>query len=76
MAMRGRSLQPGTRDAHPVAMGMLLVLSVVIALALVVWLFLHAVREGDGGGGNQHGWLVVVPLVIMFGWIVEQLLTH
>ena len=58
----------------PKAMGMLLVLAVVVAVVLVGWLFIHAVRTPEGE--SQHGWLAVVPLVIIFGWVVEQLLVH
>lgn len=55
-------------------MGMLLVLAIVVAVALVGWLFIHAVRTPEGA--SRHGWLAVVPLVIIFGWVVEQLVVH
>lgn len=53
---------------------MLLVLAVVVAVALVGWLFIHAVRTPEGE--SRHGWLAVVPLVIIFGWVVEELIAH
>lgn len=53
---------------------MLLVLAIVVAIALVGWLFIHALREPDGE--SQHGWLAVLPLVVIFGWVVEQLIVH
>jgi len=57
-----------------IAMGMLLVLAVIVALAGVGWLFIHALRTPEGEG--QHGWLAVLPLVVIFGWVVEQLVVH
>ena len=65
----------GTRDAALTAMGMLLVLAAVVAVIGVGWLFLHALRA-DGDDTNRHGWLAVVPLAVIFGWVVEQLVLH
>ncbi len=53
---------------------MLLVLAVVVAVVLVGWLFIHAVRTPEGE--SQHGWLAILPLVVIFGWVVEQLIVH
>jgi hypothetical protein len=52
-------------------MGMLVVLAVVVALLGCGWLFVHAV---SGEGKNRHGWLIVLPLIVMFGWLIEQLI--
>lgn len=51
-------------------MGMLVVLGVIVFIVLVGALFVHAIRKRDG----RHGWLVVVPLIVLFGWLIEQLL--
>ena len=53
-------------------MGMLLVFGVVAALILAGALFVHALRADKGP--RSHGWLVVVPLVIIFGWLLETLI--
>ena len=64
----------GTPDATPEVMGMLLVLAVIIAFVGVGYLFVHALTTPEGE--SQHGWLAVLPLVVIFGWVVEQLVTH
>jgi len=53
-------------------MGMLLVLAVLLALGLVIWLFVHAVRSDRST--HSHGWIIVVPLLVMAGWIIEMLI--
>jgi hypothetical protein len=52
-------------------MGLLVVLAVLAFLALAMALFIHAVRASSGG---RHGWLIVLPLVVAFGWLIEQLI--
>ena len=61
-------------DAAPHVMGMLLVVAVIIAFVGVGWLFVHALRTPEGE--SQHGWLAILPLVVIFGWVVEQLIAH
>ena len=53
-------------------MGMLLVVAVLVALAMIVWLFTLAVRSEDKQ--SPHRWLVVLPIVALAGWLVEQLI--
>jgi hypothetical protein len=54
-------------------MGMLFVMALVVALIGCGWLFVHALRADSN---NRHGWLVVLPLVVMFGWLIEQLIVR
>ena len=72
--VRTDATSPGTRDAAPETMGMLLVLAVIIAFVGVGYLFVHALTTPEGE--SQHGWLAVLPLVVIFGWVVEQLVVH
>src|SRR3569623_1187396 len=70
--------RPGSYRVRPMqlrtCMGMLLVLAVILAFVGVGWLFIHALRTPEGEG--QHGWRAVLPLVVIFGWVVEQLVVH
>jgi hypothetical protein len=52
-------------------MGMLLVVAVLIALAMLIALFVHALRSDPK---SRHGWLIAVPLIIIFGWVLEELI--
>ena len=52
-------------------MGMLVVVGMLIGLGLVFWLLVSAVNDD---GRKRHGWLAVVPLLIIVGWLVEQLI--
>jgi hypothetical protein len=52
-------------------MGLLVVLAVLAFVILAIALFVHAVRTSRGG---RHGWLVVLPLIVGFGWLLEQLI--
>jgi hypothetical protein len=52
-------------------MGMLVVLAVVGFVAVVIGLFVHAI---DSEGKSRHGWLIVVPLLIFAGWLLEMLI--
>ena len=54
-------------------MGMLLVVFVLLALVGAVALFAHALRSDPSP--NSHGWLVVLPLVVIFGWVIEEIIT-
>ena len=63
----------GTTDAAIDDMGMLVVLAVLAAIVGAMALFIHAVRTSRGG---RHGWLVVLPLIVAFGWVIEQIVVH
>lgn len=52
-------------------MGLLVVLAGLALVVLAMALFVHAVRSSRGG---RHGWLVVLPLIVGFGWVLEQLI--
>ena len=54
-------------------MGMLVVVLVIVALVGAGALFLHALRSDPSP--NAHGWLVVLPLVVILGWVIEELIT-
>jgi NADH:ubiquinone oxidoreductase subunit 6 (subunit J) len=53
-------------------MGLLLVLAVVGAIIVVVAMAVHALRADPSP--EQHGWLVIVPLLILWLFILMQLL--
>lgn len=53
-------------------MGMLLVLAIVAGVVLALALFVHALRSSPSE--RVHGWLVIVPLLIIAGWILETLI--
>lgn len=53
-------------------MGMLVVVGGLAFIVGIGALFVHAVRTSETG--NRHGWLVVIPLLIVFGWLVEQII--
>ncbi len=53
-------------------MGMVFVLAIVLALVGVIALFTHALRADPSEEG--HRWLVVVPLLIIVGWLLEELI--
>lgn len=53
-------------------MGMLLALAVVVGVILVLTLFVHALRSNSSE--RAHGWLVIVPLLIIAGWVLEMLI--
>ena len=52
---------------------MLLVVAIVAGLAVALALFVHALRSDESP--RAHGWLVVVPLLVIAGWVLETLLT-
>lgn len=52
---------------------MLLVVAIVAGLVAALALFVHALRSDQST--RAHGWLVVVPLLIIAGWVLETLLT-
>jgi hypothetical protein len=54
-------------------MGMLVFLAVALFLLGALALFVHAVRAEDRRE-SRHGWIVVVPLLIIFGWVLTELL--
>lgn len=51
---------------------MLVVLALLISGALVIALFVHALRADRAT--RAHGWLVIVPLLIIAGWLLESLI--
>ena len=51
-------------------MGMLVVMAVLAVVVGIGALFVHAVRTSSGG---RHGWLVILPLLVAFGWLIEQI---
>lgn len=53
-------------------MGMVLALAVVLGVVLALVLFVHALRTDRSE--RAHGWLVIVPLLIIAGWILETLI--
>ena len=55
-------------------MGLLVVLAVVLAFVGVIWAFAYAVRPKKPG--SSHGWLVVLPLLVIFGWVLDTIIVH
>jgi len=53
-------------------MGMVLVLGIVVVLVSVIALFVHALRADPSP--EAHRWIVVVPVLIFLGWLLEQLI--
>jgi hypothetical protein len=53
-------------------MGMLVALGFIAAFVVIVALFVHAVRAERSF--NAHRWIVVLPLLIFIGWIIEQII--
>jgi hypothetical protein len=53
-------------------MGMLLAIAIIASVILALALFVHALRSSPSEGA--HGWLVIVPLLIIAGWILETLI--
>ncbi len=54
-------------------MGMLVVIFVIFALAGATALFVHALRTD--ASPEAHGWLVILPLLVIIGWLIEELIT-
>lgn len=53
-------------------MGMVFALVIVVGVILALTLFVHALRSNSSERG--HGWLVVVPLLIIVGWVLGMLI--
>ncbi|HEX3475576.1 MAG TPA: hypothetical protein VHT91_11170 [Kofleriaceae bacterium] len=53
-------------------MGMLLALAIVLGVILALGMFVHALRSN--ASERSHGWLVVVPLLIVAGWFIGMLI--
>ena len=51
-------------------MGLVVVVVVLAFAALLVALFLGAVRTSERP--RSHGWLVVLPLIAALGWILGE----
>ena len=54
------------------SMGMLFALAIVLAVILALAMFVHALRSDTSE--RAHGWLVVVPLLIVVGWVLGMLI--
>jgi hypothetical protein len=55
-------------------MGLLVVVFVLLAFAGVVAACIYALRPKKAG--SSHGWLAIVPLLILFGWVLEMIIVH
>jgi hypothetical protein len=55
-------------------MGLLVVLAVLLAFAGVVAACIYALRPKRPG--SSHGWLAILPLLILFGWVLEMIIVH
>ena len=55
-------------------MGLLVVLAILLAFVGVIWAFAYAVRPKKPG--SSHGWLAILPLLVIFGWVLETILVH
>jgi hypothetical protein len=53
-------------------MSTLLVLAGVVAFCAIVAMFVHALRAERSI--RAHRWLVLVPLLVIVGWLIEQLI--
>ncbi|HEU4730903.1 MAG TPA: hypothetical protein VFT22_23570 [Kofleriaceae bacterium] len=53
-------------------MGMVFALAVLAAVGGLFVLFVHALRADPSP--RSHGWLVIVPLLIFAGWLIESLI--
>jgi hypothetical protein len=53
-------------------MGMVFALAIVVGVILALALFVHALRSSPSE--RAHGWLVIVPLLIIAGWLLETLI--
>jgi hypothetical protein len=62
----------GTWHAASWLMGMLLTLALLAGISFAGALFVHALRADPSE--RAHGWLVVVPLLIVAGWILGTLI--
>lgn len=51
---------------------MLLVVAILAGIGIALALFIHALRAEQSEGA--HGWLVIVPLLIIAGWVLETLI--
>ena len=54
-------------------MGMLVVIAILAGLGIALALFVHALRSEPSSGA--HGWLVIVPWLIISGWVLSMLIT-
>jgi hypothetical protein len=53
-------------------MGMLVVMIPLAVVAIVLALWVHALRADPSE--ERHRWLAVVPLLIIVGWVLELLI--
>ncbi|MEO8843259.1 MAG: hypothetical protein ABI591_23125 [Kofleriaceae bacterium] len=57
-----------------IAMALLVAILMLVAAACITALFVYAVREEPGK--RRHGWLAIVPLLILGGWMLETIIAH
>jgi len=55
-------------------MGLLVVAVVFLAFAGVIAACVYVLRPKRAG--SSHGWLAIIPLVILFGWVLETIIVH
>jgi hypothetical protein len=53
-------------------MGLIFALAIVAVVVLAFALFVHALRADRSA--RAHGWIVIVPLLIIAGWLLATLL--
>ncbi|MEO6774278.1 MAG: hypothetical protein ABI467_14870 [Kofleriaceae bacterium] len=55
-------------------MGLFVVLGVLLAVVVVIVACFYVLTPKRSG--SRHGWLAIVPLFILFGWVLETILVH
>lgn len=55
-------------------MALLVAILLLLAAGCVTALFVHAVRADSRN--PHHGWLAIVPLLILGVWVLETMLLH
>jgi hypothetical protein len=55
-------------------MGLLVVLGVLLAVVGVMVACIYVLLPKRSG--RSHGWLAILPLLILFGWVLETIIVH
>jgi hypothetical protein len=55
-------------------MGLLIVLGVLLAFAGVIAACVYVLRPNRSR--SSHGWLAIIPLLILVGWLLETIIVH
>jgi hypothetical protein len=55
-------------------MGLLVVLAGLVGVVGLIVIWAYLLREDRKPG--RHGWLAVLPLLLLFGWVLELLITR